>query len=130
MTMRRDDPSVMVVEDDDDIRESLAEMFTGRGYRALGVATPHRAFELLERGWRPRVIVLDPFTPNDVHGFQSKLAANPTWATIPMIVGPGADPATDAIQGRKQTHFLRKPLNLRDLFEILGRYCSGRSLRC
>jgi DNA-binding NtrC family response regulator len=130
MTTRRDDPSVMVVEDDDEIRESLAEMFTGRGYRALGVATPHRAFELLERGWRPRVIVLDPFTPNDARGFQSKLAANPIWATIPTIVGPGTSPASDAIVGPRHTHVLSKPLNLRHLFDILGRYCSTRSLRC
>ena len=130
MTMRRDDPSVMVVEDDDDIRESLAEMFTGRGYRALGVPSTHKALELLERGWRPRVIVLDPFTPNDARGFQSKLAANPIWATIPMVVGPGASPATDPAPVPRHTHFLSKPLNLRHLFDILGRYCSARTLRC
>ncbi len=130
MAMRRDDPSVLVVEDDDEIRESLAEMFTGQGYRALGVATPHKAFQLLERGWRPRVILLDPFTPNDARGFQTKLAANPAWATIPTIVGPGVTATHETSFGTRHTHFLSKPLNLRHLFDILGRYCGSRSVRC
>src|SRR2546427_11889678 len=70
MTNRRDGKTVLVIEQDDEIRYSLTLMLMERGYGALCVPTPQKALELLDQGMRPSVIVFDPFTPNDARAFQ------------------------------------------------------------
>jgi len=120
MTNRRDGKTVLVIEQDDEIRYSLTLMLMERGYGALCVPTPQKALELLDQGMRPSVIVLDPFTPNDARDFQSKLAANPAWTKIEVIVGPGAAQTRDASGASVRTHTPGKPLDLRQLLGLLG----------
>ena len=117
MTNRRYGKTVLVVEHDDEIRYSLTLMLMERGFGALCVPTPQKALELLDQGLRPSVIVLDPFTPNDARDFQSKLAANPTWTKIEVIVGPST---RDASGASVHTHRPGRPLDLRQLLGLLG----------
>jgi len=38
---------------------------------------------------RPRVILLDPFTPNGAQQLKTHLGADPLLGRTPLIVGPG-----------------------------------------
>ena len=116
MATRRDDPPVLVIEHDEEIRYSLTLMLIERGYEALSVPTPEKAVELLGRGLRPGVIVLDPVTPSDAGDFQSRLAASPAWSKIELIIGPGAAHRDDSVRARAPG----QPLNLRELLGALG----------
>src|SRR5438552_17513740 len=82
------DPVVLLIEEDELVRESLGDMLTERGYAAVAVATPSNGMLLLERGFRPRVIVLDPFTPNGAAAFKERLAADPALIGTPVVLGP------------------------------------------
>ena len=129
MARRNGEPAVLVIEDDDDVRQSLADMLTERGYHALGVATTHRGRSLLEHGFRPRAIVLDPFTPNGAPAFQRALAANPEWSRIPLILGAAATDTHHAPLPAPRRRRLAQPLDCRQLLDFVGHYCAPTSAR-
>ena len=89
--MRPPEPIVLLIEEDDRVRESLGDMLTGRGYPSVAVRTPASGMVLLERGFRPRVILVDPFTPNGAARFKEQLATNPA------LVWPGSIFQTPAV---------------------------------
>lgn len=56
--------SILVVEDDEDLREALAELLRFRGFRVLEAANGRRAVELLENEIsEPCTILLDLMMP-------------------------------------------------------------------
>ena len=122
MPRKRKDPIVLVIEEDEQIRESLSDMLTERGCAAIGVRTAGLGIELMERGFRPRVIVLDPFTPNGAQHFKHALAAREPLARIPLLVGPGGIAA-----GVEKTmaceHHLHAPLDVLELIRLVHTYC-------
>ena len=129
MGKRSTEPEVLVIEEDDEVRESLADMLTVRGYAALGVATTDRGRALLEIGFRPRAIVLDPFTPNGAAAFQCALAANPKWSRIPLILGAAAPETRDEHRVGTLQRRLKRPLDVRQLLDFVGQYCAPTSVR-
>ena len=79
---------VLVVEDDDGIRESLVELLSDHGYEAVGAA--HGRDALAKLGAldpRPSVIVLDLMMPiMDGRSFREEQLRHPTLRSIPVIV--------------------------------------------
>lgn len=115
---------VLIIEDDDDIGESLSGMLSERGFGALAVRSGPKGLDLLGKGLLPRVIVLDPFTPNGWRAFRAAQTANPTWATIPVLVGGGARDAGEPDRAHSgHEHHLSKPLDLDQLLDLVNRYC-------
>jgi DNA-binding NtrC family response regulator len=115
-------PVVLVVEDDDDICDLLAELMTMHGYGAVGVRTIQDGLALLRRGLRPRVVVLDPLTRDHASRHLPELTADPAWQPAPVILGVGAGGARAPGEGLLRRHLLPKPLDLGELFEALARY--------
>src|SRR5207249_3303598 len=118
------EPVVLIVEEDEQIRDSLSDLLTERGYSTVGVGTAARGFALLGQGFRPRVILLDPYTPNGALGFKRNLAADPVLTGIPVIVGPGGlkkDPEMRPTLPRE--HHLRGPLDVQALMQLVRGYC-------
>jgi DNA-binding NtrC family response regulator len=117
-------PMVLIIEEDEQVRESLGDLLTERGYSAVGVGTAVRGLALLAQGFRPRVIVLDPFTPNGAQQFKIDLGANAAVASTPVIVGPGGlrkDPEMRATLPRE--HHLHGPLDVQALMRLVHGYC-------
>jgi CheY-like chemotaxis protein len=54
---------ILVVEDDPDTRAALYEVLTRAGYSVLTADDGQQALDLLERGIRPRVILVDLMMP-------------------------------------------------------------------
>ena len=112
---------VLIIEEDDDVGQSLSEMLTERGYGALAVRTGPKGLDLLGKGMNPRVIVLDPFTPNGWRAFRRAQSANPAWASIPVLIGTGAR-EPDAPSATRE-HRLSRPLDIERLLELVNHYC-------
>ena len=76
---------VLVVEDDEESRRLLCELFTLRGYRAVPAGTGGRALELAAE-IAPRLIMMDIQLP-DMTGTNAlaALRANPATARIPVV---------------------------------------------
>jgi CheY-like chemotaxis protein len=78
---------ILVIEDDPDTRASLFEVLTQRGYSVLTADDGQQAVDLLERGIRPRVILIDLMLPH-VSGFDliRHLRDDPELRFIPTVV--------------------------------------------
>jgi CheY-like chemotaxis protein len=118
--------TVLVVDDDRDIRDSLVELLEHLGYAAHGASNGLDALAVLRAGGElPCVILLDLMMPGmDGHGFRAAQRAEPALADIPVIVlSAYADADTQA--SALGVECLRKPLTAKMLIAAVRRHCGG-----
>ena len=113
---------VLIVEDDVELRDMMAQLLTLEGFVATAVANGHEALEYLRKGDRPDIILLDLMMPvMDGWEFRRKQQSAPTLATVPVVVLSALDhrraAEVDAVA------FLKKPLDFDRLLELVRRYC-------
>ena len=114
---------VLIVEDDADLREMMAQLLSLEGFRAETAPNGRDALRYLERGDRPDVILLDLMMPvMDGWEFRRRQVADPTIATVPVVVLSAVDPARAGDLGG--TAFLKKPLDFDRLLELVRRFCA------
>lgn len=117
--------TVLVVDDDRDIRDVLTDALETEGYRVVTAADGQSALECLRSGAeRPCVILLDLMMPRmDGIQFQTELLNDPELSRIPVVV-LSADPS--AIVAAKSLNFagsLRKPVPLEALLAAVHAHC-------
>lgn len=120
---------ILLVEDDRDIREIIAEALEEGGYRVLGAADGLDAIEQLRGGTRlPRLILLDLMMPR-MNGVQFCEEARkvPEWAGIPIVVLSADAHAKQKAEALHAASFLRKPVKLAALYETVARVLAGAS---
>src|SRR5687767_8264318 len=79
--------TVMVVDDDDAIREALEDVLGDEGYDVIGASDGQQALELLHGEKRPSAILVDLWTPvMDGWKFLDTLLADPRLSRIPLVV--------------------------------------------
>jgi CheY-like chemotaxis protein len=117
---------ILVVDDDRDIRDSLIETLEDHGYRAAGAANGVEALSVLQTSpERPCLILLDLMMPvMDGQEFREEQLKNPMWAEIPVIV-ISAYADVEAQARSLAAEYMRKPLALRPLFDVVRRHCAG-----
>ena len=108
--------SVLLVDDDRDIRETLGELLADEGFQVEASWNGQTALARLEEGFRPDVIVLDLMMPAmDGLTFRAQQRKNPALAHIP-VVGLTAFPSPNA-----DFECLTKPVRFATLVERLRR---------
>lgn len=114
---------VLIVEDDADLREMMAQLLALEGFGAATVANGLEALEYLEGGDRPDVILLDLMMPiMDGWEFRRKQQSLPALANVPVIVLSALDPRRAA--DVNAVAFLKKPLDFDRLLELVRRFCA------
>jgi CheY-like chemotaxis protein len=110
--------TVLVVEDEHDIRVCLRESLEAEGYFVVSAANGASGLELLSNMTLPSVILLDvnmPIMTGDQ--FLSALLANDKLRSIPVIqISAGQTPQMHGVKLA-----LKKPLNLDDLLAAVAR---------
>jgi two-component system, chemotaxis family, chemotaxis protein CheY len=113
---------VLIVEDDDDLREMMAHMLTIEGYDAATVANGREALEYLQNAEPPRLILLDLMMPvMDGWEFRRQQKADPEIAPVPVIVLSALDEARAS--NVDAAAFLKKPLDFDRLLELVREHC-------
>jgi CheY-like chemotaxis protein len=116
--------SILVVDDDPDIRSSLTEILDGEGYRVAGARNGREALEYLGRRTLPSLILLDMIMPEmDGWLFRREQQKRPDLASIPVVILSSHGDVRDAALVLGVADYLRKPLRLDSLLEIAERYC-------
>lgn len=115
-----DTPStILIVDDDRDIRSLLADYLESNGYRALAAADGTAMWKVLDEA-RPDLIVLDLNLPGD-DGLTlcRKLRAH---STLPVIMLTARNEPLDRILGLEMgaDDYLPKPFNPRELVARIG----------
>jgi CheY-like chemotaxis protein len=116
--------SILVVDDDADIRETLTEILGDEGYRVTGVRNGREALAYLTGRTRPSLILLDMMMPEmDGWRFRQEQQRNPAIAGIPVVILSAHGNVREAALALGVADYLRKPLRVENLLEIAERYC-------
>lgn len=114
--------SILIVEDDADLRDMMAQLLALEGYDAAIAANGLEALDYLRRGGLPRLILLDLMMPiMDGWEFRREQQRDPALAAVPVVVlsaldrGRAADVVAD--------DFLKKPLDFDRLLDLVRSYC-------
>ena len=114
---------VLIVEDDEDLREMMAQLLTLEGFDAATVANGREALDYLRHNSTvPDVILLDLMMPvMDGWEFRRRQKADPDIAPVPVIVLSALDQARAA--NLDATAFLKKPLDFDRLLTLVRTHC-------
>jgi CheY-like chemotaxis protein len=115
-------PRVLIIEDDGEIRDVLAQVLENDGFE---VAVAANGLEGLARArrFRPHVILLDLMMPiMDGWQFRAEQKLDPQIATIPVVVvsAHGRRPDLD-VQG-----FIPKPCDVEEVVDAARRHAASR----
>ena len=116
--------NVLIVEDDDDIRELLAACLEREGYRVTGAADGREALVRLRSGIRFRTILLDLHMPvMDGWRFREEQKKDPVLSGIPVVVVSASETRENDPEGIAAR--LNKPIQLEKLLTVLARVISS-----
>lgn len=119
---------IMVVEDEDPIREMIVEVLCEEGFQIIEAPSADAALELLKSS-SLRLIVTDINLPGMRDGIDLAIAARTIKPEIPVIFISGRPMNfADASQAlTKPTSFLLKPFTFRALIEDIERLAGANS---
>jgi CheY-like chemotaxis protein len=119
--------SVLIIEDDSGVRETLAELLSDEGYRVEVAASGSTAMSLLRDhpAERPSLILLD-LMMSDMDGieFRRRQLADPQLARIPIIVMSARPDVGEQAEQLGALDYLAKPMS----FETLIRLVQDRAI--
>ena len=111
--------SVLVVEDDADIRDAMVGILESEGYTVSAASHGAEALAQLQAGNRPCLILLDLMMPG-MDGFEvcRILKNNPLTAHLPVVMVTALDQPSDRLKGLDAgaDDFLTKPIDDTALF--------------
>ena len=121
-------PTVLVVDDEGDIRASLRGVLSDEGLRVLEAEDGRHALTLV-RSERPELVLLDVWMP-EVDGIEllRRLQEEPERPQVIMISGHGN--IETAVQATKlgAFDFIEKPFSIDALLSVVGRALEQRAL--
>jgi CheY-like chemotaxis protein len=113
--------TVLIVEDDADIREALAAVIEDEGFDVAAAANGLEGLRVLARIGAPCLILLDWWMPVlSGREFLEVLQADPVMRTVPVVVMTAADIAPPP----GIAAFLRKPFSVLRLQEVMAAHCA------
>jgi CheY-like chemotaxis protein len=118
-------PCLLLVDDEDAIRESLREALEEDGFQILMAANGREALDRLRSSPRPSAILLDLMMPvMDGWEFRREQLNDPSLRDIPVLVisASGSSPQTLRSQ-LGDVELISKPLSYGGLLQALGRAC-------
>lgn len=115
--------SILVVEDDEDIRSAMIDVLEAEGYHAEAATNGAEALELLHRISKPCLVLLDMMMPiMNGREFLDKVMEDSYLAPIPVLI-------VSAIADKSNTEgavgFLKKPVDIDMVLKMVDQYCNG-----
>jgi CheY-like chemotaxis protein len=116
--------SILIVEDDLDLREALSEVLRDEGYTVAMAADGREALDHLRRQSRPSLILLDLTMPV-MNGwqFRAEQRQDPDLSGIPVVVLSAGERLAEQVALLGITDYVRKPIELGQLLRLIERYC-------
>ncbi len=113
--------SVLVVDDESDIREAVAEVLADEGYVVHGAGDGAEALRKA-RAVHPNIVLLDLMMPG-MNGWEFRAAqkGDPELSDIPVVVLS----ALGRVAGMDAAGFIQKPFDLDELLDAVREYADG-----
>ena len=104
--------TILIVEDDLDIREAMVELLEGEGYKVLTAADGDKALAVLQTQL-PDLILLDLMMPiKDGFEFRREQLANVKFKNIPVIIMTADSNIENKKSNMMANDFIKKPLEI------------------
>lgn len=114
--------TILVVDDDADIRDTLGEVLRNAGMVVVTAADGMEALQILRGGLSPCMVLLDLMMPvMDGYEFLEVQRGDPALARIPTAVITAGFAVDSTRTG--DALLLRKPVGLKGLMAIIDQYC-------
>lgn len=125
MRTEKSPQSVIVVEDDPDIREAICEMLEFEGYPVVAFENGKEALERLHESQNPGLILLDLMMPvmNGVQFLRAR-RNDESLADIPCFVVSAVGKQKEIIREGAQG-LLKKPVDAGDILEVVRAHIRG-----
>jgi len=116
--------TILIVEDDDDLRDSILELLQLRGFNVVAAADGQQALDELRAGLTPCLIILDLMLPV-VSGweFRNQQLSDPRLSEIPTVIVSGINNLEIESRRLQATAFVSKPINFDLLFKTVEQNC-------
>src|SRR5688572_12608172 len=123
--------SILIVDDDADVRESVGDALVEEGYRVASAANGRAALRLLQNdALRPDLILLDIMMPEmDGWAFRAEQRRDQALAAIPVLVFTAYGTPREVAQKLQADGYLRKPLRLEELLATIARVVEACDVR-
>ena len=116
--------TVLIVDDDVDIRETVAEALQDAGYDVKSASNGQEALEVLKVEPQPCLILLDLMMPvMDGEQFRAAQKTEPAWADIPVVVISAGGHCEEAAERMGAASCVKKPFRIKELFQAVQRFC-------
>jgi CheY-like chemotaxis protein len=114
---------VLVVDDDADIRDMIAQALELEGWCVLGAANGEEALRIARRSPRPDVILLDLMMPV-MNGweFMEAQRRDAALVAIPVVLISGDERLKEKARTAHVAGFLKKPMDLVELLDAVERH--------
>lgn len=123
--MTQEQKLLLIVDDDEDIREVAKLLLEIEGYRVATAADGAEALTQINTSERPALILLDLMMPRmDGEQFIRALRASP-MANIPVVIMSGQNAADDKAKELSAADCLTKPTDLEHLLRTVRRCLNG-----
>ncbi len=115
--------TVLIVEDDDDIRGSLRDLLEEEGYDVAEAANGREALAQLHGGVHPFLILLDLMMPV-MNGWEFREAQtrDPEISAIPVVVVSADRGVAEKAASIQAADYLQKPIRFDKLLGLVGKY--------
>jgi len=115
---------VLIVEDDADLRDMMAQLLSLEGFQTATVANGREALEYLRHGAIPDLILLDLMMPvMDGWEFRAVQMRDPMLAAIPVMVITADASARSRANSLGVQGYMTKPIQFPQLLAFVDRYC-------
>ena len=116
---------VLLVEDDDDIRDTLSAILQARGFRVIAARHGREAIDRVRaRGARPACVVLDLMMPvMDGEAFLAEQPNEPLLANVPVIIVTAQLQHPPSVPDQVRA-IVMKPIRVADVLDAIHHACS------
>ena len=116
------DFTILLVEDDFDVREALAETLRDEGYRVECAVDGEQALDYLRTGARPGLILLDLMMPR-MSGSEFRMVqkVDPALSNLPVVLLSADSRMEDKARVLEADGAIRKPIDLPELLSTIER---------
>jgi two-component system chemotaxis response regulator CheY len=113
---------ILIVEDDEGIRDTLNLMLQMEGYEVMQASNGQEALDLLNRCEPPSLILLDLMMPV-MNGFEfaAALEQHEKFSSIPIVLHTAYTEHAHEVKNARSVLF--KPVEFDQLFQIVREYC-------
>ena len=112
--------SVLIVEDDEGVRQSLGDVLRQEGYTVESACDGVQALDRLQREPLPSLIVFDLMMPGmDGIEFRSRQLSDERIAGIPVIVISARPDVAEQARLLNADDFLAKPMSFEELIHVV-----------